>query len=502
MHIPAFDAARRRARRALLAAALPGALAAIALPAVAEANTVSLVNGLLEYGQSSSDSTFVTTRVVGTDVRLRSGAGIQNIFGGCQRVDAFEVSCPSASVRLVNASLGDGDDFFQSRTALPTRVDGKGGNDRYTGATSGFRSRVDFFGGPGRDTATYNGSITPVEVRKDEVANDGRIGFDLDNIRADVEHLVGSQHGDLLVGSDSGVTEFFEGVGGNDTLSGLGGPDIFLSASVPDGADRMTGGSGFDVISYETRIRPINATLNFGGADDGAAGEGDEIIGGNERINGGNAGDTIRAPDGSTGSHVLFGGGGDDTIEGADGPDSINAGSGLDLVLAQGGNDTVFAGDGEVDTLRCGSGNDIAQLDSIDGHDSCENRNPGVGSLRLTPKTRSAKAGRPTHMRLSWRHPQSWRKLRAVELRLTNDGTEVGKVTIRPRANRITPDGAVELLRQHSRLTRRGQTVTARLSVRFDGSAAGQTLAADVEATDTNGRRQLQLAAATVRIVG
>ena len=87
-------------------------------------------------------------------------------------------------------------------------------------------------------------------------------------------------------------------------------------------------------------------------------------------------------------------------------------------------------------------------------------------------------------MRLSWRHPVSWRKLRTVELRLTRNGAPVGEVSIRPRGERISAEGAVRLARKQSQLTHEGKTVIARLAVRLDKSLAGQTLTAEVEATD------------------
>jgi hypothetical protein len=76
----------------------------------------------------------------------------------------------------------------------------------------------------------------------------------------------------------------------------------------------------------------------------------------------------------------------------------------------------------------------------------------------------------------------------------------VGEITIRPRSERITDDGAVKLVRRATRLTRKGKTVAARLALRLDDSLAGQTLRADVEATDRRGRRQLERDAAPVRV--
>jgi hypothetical protein len=52
--------------------------------------------------------------------------------------------------------------------------------------------------------------------------------------------------------------------------------------------------------------------------------------------------------------------------------------------------------------------------------------------------------------------------------------------------------GAVELVRGHSRLSRKGKTVVAKLALRFDDSLAGRTLKTQVEATDISGARQIE----------
>jgi hypothetical protein len=127
----------------------------------------------------------------------------------------------------------------------------------------------------------------------------------------------------------------------------------------------------------------------------------------------------------------------------------------------------------------------------------CENGDIGV--LKLTPAAVKAEAGEPARLQLSWRHPKSWRQLRAIELRLNMDDAQVGEITIKPRRDRIDADGAVELAGK-SKLTRRGKTAAARLALRLDKSLAGQTLAAEVEATDIRGKRQVERDAATVRV--
>lgn len=335
-----------RGGRALRAAALLLAvLAATALPAVAEANTVSLNEGVLGYSHTTPQPSSVSTKVINGAVHIESSDGIQRFSSPCQRVNDVEVSCPGAGVQRIQAFLGVGSDSFTSRTALDTRVFGSSGNDQYVGGAHGLRNRVDFSGGGGIDSVNYILSSGGVAVSKDETANDGRFAFDLDNVREDVEVLGGSQHGDTLTGSDTSAVERFAGALGNDTMTGNGGPDVFETGTSADGADRITGGPGIDRITFTQRTRPVNVTLNFGGGDDGEAGEGDEITGANEVIIGGQAGDTISAPAGSTAAHSFFGGGGVDTLEGSNGPDQLTGGAGGDILLGNDGDDRIVAND-------------------------------------------------------------------------------------------------------------------------------------------------------------
>jgi hypothetical protein len=77
----------------------------------------------------------------------------------------------------------------------------------------------------------------------------------------------------------------------------------------------------------------------------------------------------------------------------------------------------------------------------------------------------------------------------------------VGAITIRARGKRIAADGAIRAMGRGTRIVTRGKTVTARLAVRLDASLAGGRLEAEVEATDTRGRRQLERDAGTIRVV-
>jgi hypothetical protein len=95
---------------------------------------------------------------------------------------------------------------------------------------------------------------------------------------------------------------------------------------------------------------------------------------------------------------------------------------------------------------------------------------------------------------VTWRHPESWRKLRSVQVRVLDDGIAVGSVAIAPHSRKLTAKGAVRLVRGDSSVSRKGATARARLALRLDPSVSGRRLRLEVEAVDTRGRRQIERA--------
>jgi hypothetical protein len=231
--------------------------------------------------------------------------------------------------------------------------------------------------------------------------------------------------------------------------------------------------------------------------NDGEAAEADFIDPNVNDVFGGSAGDVIT---GGAGANALIGNGGDDTLFGLGGDDRLDGGAGFDELSGGTENDIVESADNAPDRIRCDSGQDTLNRDLQDVDASgCEVVN-NVGTLELAPKALTADAGELAKLRLSWTHPQSWKRLRDITLRLRVRDRVVGSIAMQPRRERITDRGAIRLVRSATRLTLHGKTVTARLAFRLDGALAGRTLKADVEATDARGRRQLERAAATVRV--
>ena len=506
---------RGRTRRALLAAALPTVLAAVALPGAAEAATVDVAETragvpfafryLAAPGEANDVRITETSdgRTIVSDsapIRISGDSSLE----GCRLTAAGDAVC-AAEVKPFDIDLGDGNDVIRHLASESLNlgefiggIDAGAGNDTiHAGIRRNATGRLRINGGSGSaDTVTYAASPAPVDVLLDDVPNDGHLG-DLNDVRSDIEIVEGSAFDDRITGSDADERERFTGGPGNDRLTGLGGSDVFHEGSAPSGSDTIVGGGGIDLVDYSLRTRRVDVRMDDLGRNDGEAGEADFIDPNTNDVFGGSGGDFLVS---GAGASVLIGNAGDDALVGNGGDDRINGGAGSDFLSGGADDDLVESLDDVADTIRCEGGQDtlVRDLRDVDAT-GCETVN-SVGTLALTPKVSAVEAGKTARLRLSWSHPESWRKLRAVTLRLRVGDRIVGRVAIQPRRERIAGAGAVELVRRATRLGHDGQTVTARLALRLDESLAGRTLTADVQATDVRGRRQLERDAGKVRV--
>lgn len=151
---------------------------------------------------------------------------------------------------------------------------------------------------------------------------------------------------------------------GNDTLRAV---NAFALLDGGAGGDTMEG-LGAEV-DYRARTNPVIVVGN-GLADDGEAGEGDNVSPNVDIVLGGSAGDTFTDVDAvgrggndtfvSTGAEGLFGdgGSGDDVFMGGGGEDFCFGGRGEDELNGGGGSDDLEGGGG-ADTIRGGAGRDF-----------------------------------------------------------------------------------------------------------------------------------------------
>jgi Ca2+-binding RTX toxin-like protein len=236
-----------------------------------------------------------------------------------------------------------------------------------------------FLGGAGNDTASYATRAVGVTVDLNNLPDDGQAS-ELDNVRDDIETVIGGSAGDILVGNTR--NNRLDGRNGNDSLIGNDGNDALLGGEGNDtleggdGNDDMSGGAGIDSVSYANYMPPnmstdgVEVTLDDT-PDDGGQGETDNVRGDVEIVTGSDFDDSI---EGNEFEQTLLGGAGDDTIDGSGGDDSIVAGAGNDSIIGGIGNDTILAGLGD-DTIRArdlvedlldgGDGLDRAQIDNF-----------------------------------------------------------------------------------------------------------------------------------------
>jgi Ca2+-binding RTX toxin-like protein len=191
----------------------------------------------------------------------------------------------------------------------------------------------------------------------------------LDEVGFNGAAFFGGAGNDRILGGPSGA-EYLHGGDGDDVLKGRDEFDILDGGA---GADVLSGGQSWfnmggesfpteDVVTYETSLANVRADAD-GLADDGAVGEGDNILANVEKIVGGHGNDVLRS---AGGGHVLDGREGNDILQGWDGWDALTGGPGDDTLIGRHGNDWLYGDEGN-DTLRGGGGND--RLSGREGND-------------------------------------------------------------------------------------------------------------------------------------
>ena len=494
---------------------LAATLAATALPTAAEASVIDFTSsGYRYHGEAGENNSLIVSqesdgsRVFTDSVPLRIDFPEPGRFAPaarCRARTATTVVC-DRDMRLRGIETGDGSDSVFYTPRVGTSIDLGAGNDTVFGGVRVTPQPLaadlhNVQGGPGVDTLTYRlANATATASIADERGDAGADGI---LILSGIEELEGSRFDDTLTGSDATTVERFRGLGGNDRLIGLGGPDFFDEGALANGSDFFNGGSGFDLVDYGKRSKPVEVTLNAVSRNDGEAGENDLADPNVNSAVGGAGDDTLL---GNSGFNELSGGGGEDTIRAGDGDDRIFGGDDPDTLLAEAGADTVLANDGEPDTVRCGTGvgidvltRDAADTDVAD----CESQTL-VGRLAVKPGTLRAEAGEVVRLKLAWTHPRAWRELRAMTVRVRDAHAVVAEIAIDPKRRRAGVDekALADLVGRRVVVKGARRTLRAELPLRIDGELAGRRLDVEVEATDAAGNRQVETGAASIRVAG
>ncbi|GAO78258.1 MULTISPECIES: hypothetical protein [unclassified Sphingopyxis] len=264
------------------------------------ADTLSGTEGADWFGGGAGDDR-IDGR--GGDDLLVGGTGADTLIGGT----GFDCADYSASGSAVTIDLatgtGSGGDAQGDRLEGIERLIGSAFGDGLTGDAfdnmlAGGAGADRLTGGAGIDTADYSASGAAVNA---VLGGTGSSGDAEGDVLADIENLIGSRFGDVLVGD-----------GAVNVLSGAAGDDRLV---LNGGADRLDGGVGVDVADFSTSVSAVAADLAKGTASGGVS-----LVAIEGLI--GSAFDDVL--NGDAGRNLLVGGAGADVIDGRDGLDTAD----------------------------------------------------------------------------------------------------------------------------------------------------------------------------------
>ena len=458
VEVPALEPEKRNAVRLLarirLTAVACGAALLTAQSAVAA--TVTGQPGRVDIAGGVGEQNVVTLSHVGsTLIVVDVGAPLTVGGTGCTKSGEHEVRCDLPFPEdgpwpaRVDADLDDGPDQLTvdaslEHRALMARLSGGAGDDVLTTRAAG----ADLLGGSGddlligTDRELCRGSVcAPTDLYGDHLDGgagadmiqgrggrdslDGDDGNDLMDAGTGADIVEGGSGDDVLVGdvlTDPVPVDFsdpygalaeadqLEGGDGNDVLSAGTGQDDLSGGAGDDrldggtdgdklrpgtGTDRVAGGDAADRVTYDDRNDGLALSLD-GVANDGAAGEFDNLLEDVESVAGGAGPDRLI---GTARSETLWGGGGNDILSGLGGNDQLVGAAGDDIIDVVDELSvpiwllTPETGGAFDDYVACGTGNDSARIDTADnvaefampvGVDRCESveRVPAIIRVR------------------------------------------------------------------------------------------------------------------------
>jgi hypothetical protein len=116
---------------------------------------------------------------------------------------------------------------------------------------------------------------------------------------------------------------------------------------------------------------------------------------------------------------------------------------------------------------------------------------PFLGVGTFAPRSLSAHGG-IERWDVSWTHPDDWRRLAQLTLRLRDAGREVARVTFDQQSGVVRATGRIRLVGESgpTRHHPRGRRVTIRLALNVPRTLAGHWLSAEIVARDDSGEVQ------------
>ncbi|HEX8912949.1 MAG TPA: calcium-binding protein, partial [Humisphaera sp.] len=273
--------------------------------------------------QLTRDTTYVYVKENGVQSKFAAGGVTAVAVYGQEGNDVISLAANITTPSTLNGGIGN--DTLTGGSGKDDLI-GDAGDDTLDGGLGADR----ILGGSGTDTVSYASRTTPVTInvpdpKKLYAPDDGAAG-EGDIIFVDNERFQGGAGNDVFVGTDA--AERFYGNGGKDSISAGGGNDVIFGGDGDDtidagagndtvfagagndfiygkagddfimgeagddfidgdvGADRISGGLGLDTAAYHMRTKDLRVTLDDT-ADDGEAGEFDNVMADVESVLGG-----------------------------------------------------------------------------------------------------------------------------------------------------------------------------------------------------------------------
>lgn len=269
------------------------------------------------------------------DLSLRDLAQGVRVFIGEEELRLISAS----GGRLSAEALADVFLFASDHVIMPAPIAQSGGTGNDTFYSGLHADTIE--GGRGRDLLSFESAPTGAVVDLSNNANNA--GIAAGYVLRDVEGITGSAFNDHLSGDGLGNT--LSGLSGNDRISGGAGNDWLMPG---EGHDTVDGGAGTDMASFVDLAQGGVLNLSTGRA---ASGGYTDVLVNIENITGTIYGDFIQ---GDGGANLLRGMGDYDWIIGTAGADTIDGGTGRDMISY------VYATSGV--TVDLGNGRGLAGL--------------------------------------------------------------------------------------------------------------------------------------------
>jgi Ca2+-binding RTX toxin-like protein len=346
-------------------AGLVAVLILLAIPSSASAGLAEVADGQFRYTAAPGERNSAEITLEGDEYHVTDNgpAGYPEIGPGCRTSDQPAgynrgAYCPAAGVTSIAISLGDRRDALSIQPSITMPVT--------------------YSGGDGDDLVFYSPDLGAVQISADGKPDDGPLKHD--DVRPDVETLLGTRYADVLT---AGIgASALRGGGGPDTLAGGPGNDSIGAAYIEDvglelgafdarGVDRVSCGGGHDYVLADTRDT-VSADCEVVARDRRRGNYAYEIRGSARR-------DDIRPREFFEGPVRILGLGGADTLR-TNADDALFGGRGNDVLRPRGGvtrtanhldggrgNDRIYSRDDTRDFVRCGPGrHDRAFVDRLD----------------------------------------------------------------------------------------------------------------------------------------